>query len=710
MPHRHAHHHHGHPHHGEHDHGRRAVSLEDGAAHDADHALWTRRDFLVGAGLTAASAPFLLGSTPARALRPTGLLGALAAVETDRVLVLVQLKGGNDGLNTVVPFQNDVYHQSRPTVRLAPNEVLRLTGSDEYGLHPSLGPFRALWDEGRLGVVHTVGYPDHNGSHFRGTDIWVSSPSPTDTPAAPVDTGWIGRAGESLGDGGLGGHPVAIQLGTSLPLLFQSGDGAGSGFTLQNPGQIDQIALRGALFDPIDSPQNAAEAELAFVRQTANFSIRYLAQIQDAARAGANAADYPGGALAEALAVAARLVKGGLRSRVVFVSLGGFDTHGNQLPRHAALLDELSGALAAFYADLAATGHDERVLTATFSEFGRRVADNGSGTDHGAAAPLFVLGAGVEGGFYGQGPDLEDLAGGSLRHSVDFREVYAALLGHWLGLGAAATAGVLGAELAPVPFVREPGTGDPGAPAFPAPGTAYLLRHAATGLHLDADPDGVVGLSASAAGLGKQWRFPAAGGGRHRVVSAMPGRGALDTSDAGAVRWVEEEAPAGDDKLWTVEAAGGAYRLRNGRAGRGWLAGSAEGAVLWTSDAGAALLWEPTAAEGSEAEAAAAERAEESGRPTAEAAVAALELALRPPYPNPARGAVTVPFSLPTAAGVELDVVDALGRQVAVVASGDRPAGAQEERLEAGALAPGSYFVRLRTGTRQLVRSLTVAR
>lgn len=432
----------------------RAIALEHGAAHDHDHAAWTRRDFLVRSGLAAIGGAVAVGSAPARAMAPTTLVEALGRTETDRVLVLIQLQGGNDGLNTVVPYRNDLYADARPSLRLAAGDVIDLDG--DHGLHAALAPARRFWDDGKLAIVQSVGYPEQDLSHFRGTDIWLSG-----SPADEVwTTGWAGRTiAPSFPnfDAEPPAAPPAVQIGTSAPLLFEA-DGAGYGMSIRDVESFLRLAAGGDPYPTYDLPDTPAGAELAFARRIANDAFRYRDAIYDATQAATNdaAAGYPDTMLAAELAAVARLIKGRLGSRMYLVSLGGFDTHAAQADEHALLLGTLAGALDAFFRDLNASDDDQRTLAVTFSEFGRRVEENGSaGTDHGTSAPLFLAGPAVEGGLHGAAPDLADLDEiGNLRHAVDFRQVYATVMRSWLGLDAATVGGVLGGAFDPLPLVQ----------------------------------------------------------------------------------------------------------------------------------------------------------------------------------------------------------------------------------------------------------------
>ena len=426
-------------------HPARAVGLEHGHAHDADHALWTRRDFLVRSGLAAAGASMLLGTADAhaatsRAFAAPGLLGRLRALQTDRVLVLIQLSGGNDGLNTIVPVRNDLYYQARPTLALRASDTLSL--GSEFGMHPALKPLEAMWGDGHFGIVHSVGYDDQSLSHFDGIDVWGSA---RETGAS---TGWAANAVHQLGHSDVT-VPPSVQIGASYPLLMTGPDGV-EGMTLSSPDLLDQIVTSGELYPTQDLPDTAYGRQLAFLRSVANDADVYVTRMQSAADGVQNAVAYPEDRLGQSLAAVARLIKGHLETRVYLVRLNGFDTHAAQLGVHAALLDSLARSVAAFYADLGASADADRTLTMTFSEFGRRVGENGSaGTDHGTAAPVFLFGPSVAGGFAGAGPDLASLDGsGNLPVSTDFREVYATVLRSWLGLDAPATSSILGGDYA----------------------------------------------------------------------------------------------------------------------------------------------------------------------------------------------------------------------------------------------------------------------
>lgn len=430
---------------------RKGSRLQDGAAHEHDHRCWSRRDFLAAIGATAGSA-LMMGATPIRPLSGP-LYAELMGMESDRVLVLIQLDGGNDGLNTVIPFENDVYHQVRPNVAIPKSQVLQV--NSETGFHPSMQALMPLYSEGQMAILQGVGYPEQDLSHFRSTDIWMSA-SEADTY---LNTGWVGRsmqvhAGDEISSLP---YPLAVQLGWGSPLLMK-GDERSVGMAVTNTDLFNRLADSGKIYDEASVSNTAAGTEIAFVRSVANDAFRYADAIQDAANQGQNSVQYPDNFLAENLAIVAKLIKGNLGAKIYHVILDGFDTHAEQPDWHANLLMYLSESVAAFQQDITAAGWQDRVLTMTFSEFGRRVEENGSrGTDHGTAAPLFLFGPTVRGGFLGAQPDLVDLdMYGNMKTNYNFRNVYSTVLQDWFGFSPSAAAGVIGEPYASLGFVASP--------------------------------------------------------------------------------------------------------------------------------------------------------------------------------------------------------------------------------------------------------------
>ncbi len=374
--------------------------------------------------------------------------------EDGRVLVLVQLAGGNDGLNSVVPFENDAYYNLRPNLAIPRQEVIDLNG--ELGLHPSLQNFLRLYDEGQLAIVQGVGYPNPNRSHFKSTDIWLTASDSNDIQ----NTGWLGRyfdlvcpPDEGTDETCVTTGPPAIQIGltSSLALLGKNP----KGITLRDPLAFYNLVSRqndGHGSDPTPTPQTVAERELLFLRETAAAAFEYADDIKTATEKGANTVTYPDTSLASQLAIVARLIAGGLSTRVYIVSIKGFDTHANQKGTHDALLLQVADAIYTFQQDLKNLGLSDRVIGMCFSEFGRRVRENASGgTDHGTAAPMFLFGKPIQGGLYGNHPSLTDLEYGDLKFQYDFRQLYATVLDQWLGFDSAQ---VLGKSYATLPLVN----------------------------------------------------------------------------------------------------------------------------------------------------------------------------------------------------------------------------------------------------------------
>ncbi len=390
-----------------------------------------RRKFLRQLGLItgAGSISMTLGNVPVRAFSKSIFK---TTKNNGKVLVLVQLSGGNDGLNTVVPFEDDLYYKFRPNIAIPKSDVHRV--NTLTGLHPSMDGFKQLYDEGKLSIVQNVGYENQNRSHFRSTDIWLSASDSDEY----INDGWIGRyLGYSvMNDPEFNpDHPMAIQLGSAQSTLLECTCQSGSlGIAFEDPNRFFQL-INGSSADNDPPPDTLAGHQLKFIKEIEARSIRYAELIKEKADTVENKVNYPNSNLAEQLSIVAQLVGGGLETPVYLTSMGGFDTHSNQLSRHASLLSRLSEAITAFQRDLEALGVADRVVIMTFSEFGRTVEQNGSmGTDHGAAAPLFVIGKNVNGGVFGDNPDLTDLDNsGDNKYHYDFRSVYASILRDHLG-------------------------------------------------------------------------------------------------------------------------------------------------------------------------------------------------------------------------------------------------------------------------------------
>ena len=404
-----------------------------------------RRRFLRSVGATGAAVatlPTIIDRFGVRALAGgDGRLGKLFG-STDRVLVMIQLQGGNDGLNTVIPVTNSMYYENRPKISISKNASLKI--NDTLGWHPALSGFRNLHDEGRLAVVQGVTYPNPDRSHFRGTDIWLTA---TDADIFG-STGWIGRYLDTYAPGfpaTLPSHPLAVQIGTSLSLGLHGPHGA-MGITFRDPDEFYRLVNSGGAIEEVPSSDlgdTPAGHEVQFMRDIARSADVYAQVVKTAADAATSSSiTYPNTDLAGKLKVVSQLISGGLQSKVYLISMssGSFDTHAGQVltndptqGAHATLLRELGDAVGAFMADIKERGLDDRVAGMTFSEFGRRVAENGSiGTDHGTSAPLFVFGKHVNASVFGKDPDLVNLdERGDMLLEHDYRNVYAAMLLQW---------------------------------------------------------------------------------------------------------------------------------------------------------------------------------------------------------------------------------------------------------------------------------------
>ena len=354
-------------------------------------------------------------------------------VPDDRILVVVQMGGGNDGLNTVIPFSNDAYYRARPNLAVPQKEVIRLT--DELGLHPGLTTLKGLYDQGAMAIVQGVGYPNPSRSHFKSMEIWHTA----DPEGRVVRYGWIGRYFDSKCP--VCEQPtVGVNVGPSMPLAMQAE--TGMSVSLENPEAFQWMAAfdgigakeEQELFRLLNAPALNEPGTIDFLRHTAMNAYVSSDQVRGAVRAYKGGIEYPNTGFAGSLRLIAQMIAGKLSTKVYYAHMTGFDTHAAQRGTHENLLEQLAGGVASFYRDLEAQGNAGRVLILVFSEFGRRVLENGSGgTDHGTAAPMFVFGKGLRGGLYGQQPSLTDLTDGDLKHATDFRSVYATVLDRWLG-------------------------------------------------------------------------------------------------------------------------------------------------------------------------------------------------------------------------------------------------------------------------------------
>lgn len=402
-----------------------------------------RREFFSSTLPAAVTLPGLFKGFSVKAYTGSSPLiqSLLRATETDKVLVLIQLNGGNDGLNMVIPVEFYAgYQNARKNIAIPQNKLAMLNGVTKTALHPAMTGLQQLYNEGKLAIIQAVGYPTPNFSHFRATDIWMSA---SDSEQV-LNTGWTGRYLASEFPNFPNGYPntqmpdpLAIQIGAVASLALQ-GPTMNMAMNIYNPTSfydfLDGVA------DPV--PDTPWGKELKYIRMMMGQTEKYSTVVRAAALRVPTQGAYPGNNdLAQQLKIVARLIKGGLKTRIYMVSTGGFDTHGGQVEEkdttsgmHANLLGNLSNAIKAFMDDLKGLEVEDRVMGMTFSEFGRRIKSNGSfGTDHGAAAPMFVFGKNVRPGIVGNNPNIpgNTSVNDNIPFQYDFRSIYASLLSQW---------------------------------------------------------------------------------------------------------------------------------------------------------------------------------------------------------------------------------------------------------------------------------------
>lgn len=431
---------------------RHGSKLEHGEAREHDHHNWTRKSFLASLGIGALGSGMMLGGMPVNAMARSKFLNRLVAANNNRALILIQLGGGNDGLNTVIPVTNDIYYQKRPTIAITKQQSIQL--NNDIGIHPAMSAIESFWGDGKLAVINNVGYDDTNRSHARATDIWTTGSGSSQNSTS----GWAGRyLVEDNPDFIVNPpeFPLGVRIGGSAT-LFQSEFG-NLGVTFGGATQFQQFLEQGGFYDDENVPVNEFGRSLSFARKIANSSFRYLESIQNAADSAKNFAEYPNSGLARSLSVVARLIRGGLQTKVFLVSKGGFDTHNNQggtQGGHANLLEDIAESVNAFYADLETDNLDQRALTMTFSEFGRTLDENSSnGTDHGSSAPVMAFGP-INPGIYGDHANLTDLDNqGDPVYSTDYRSIYSSILKDWFQLEDLETETVLSGNFDKIDFV-----------------------------------------------------------------------------------------------------------------------------------------------------------------------------------------------------------------------------------------------------------------
>lgn len=422
---------------------------------------FSRREFIhngLGFISLGLSMPTLLMQATRAMADPAVKAAALPGVPGGKILVVLEMAGGNDGLNTVAPINDPLYSQFRPTIGVKAEDVVKIDKG--LGLHPAMDELGKLYESGKVAVVTGVGYPNPNRSHFQSMDIWQSA---NPTMDARERTGWLARYFDE--DGHLTKGPLTgVSLGNSLPLALWSetspasviGNGQDFGFAARGGDAQKEIQALKTLYTQ-DNMANGTVASSArdFISNVGNEVYSSSDDIKAALRAydtkAGQKANYPNNGLAKGLQTISKLITGGLPTKVYYITMGGFDTHANQPGQHANLLNNLSSSIDAFYKDLALQGRENDVMLMTFSEFGRRAKENGSaGTDHGAASVMFVVGGTVKGGVHGDYPSLNDLDDGDIRFHTDFRSVYATVLDGWLG---ASSKAILGGDFAPLKFV-----------------------------------------------------------------------------------------------------------------------------------------------------------------------------------------------------------------------------------------------------------------
>jgi uncharacterized protein (DUF1501 family) len=381
----------------------------------------TRRDFLKSSVLASS---LLFVPKFLHALDRGGMPGLRDA--NGRRLVVIQLGGGNDGLNTIVPYRNDLYYQARPTLALREQSGL-LSLDKDLAMHPAMAPLKALYDQGQLAVLNSVGYPNPDRSHFRSMDIWHTASASDEY----LSTGWLGR----YLDAACSGSPAAyagIEVDDTLSLAMK-GNGR-KGLALKNPAKLRE-ATRNRLLAQVARESAPGITELDYLYKTLAETASSADYIYEKAKVYKSAVEYPNTEFAKSLKTAAELINSGLDSRVYYAALSGFDTHVRQQEQQAKLLQDLSQGIGAFVGDLQRGGQFDSTLIMVFSEFGRRVSQNASnGTDHGTANNVLLIGGKLRTpGVVNDAPDLVNLDAGDLRYQVDFRSIYATILHDWLG-------------------------------------------------------------------------------------------------------------------------------------------------------------------------------------------------------------------------------------------------------------------------------------
>src|SRR5882757_2239137 len=441
--------------------------------------LQTRREFLrttvLGSALSWTVPAFLANTLTALQSEAADSATQIVTGKDSTILVVLQMAGGNDGINTVVPYSSDFYHKARPKIGLSGDKIIKL--NDDIAFNSVLSGFKNLYDAGNLAVVQGVGYPNPNRSHFRSTEIWQTA-----SASDRVEKyGWIGRYFDNACAGA--DPTVGVAIGSQVPQAFfarkpegiclnnpqnyrfmANGNATEESYKKLNELEMSSPAPDGGPGMTLDENSGGSIGSLAagmpmqggsavdFISRTALDAQMSSDKVRDIAAKVQNKATYPGSQLGTSLKLVAKLIGGGLHTRVYYVSQGGYDTHTNQINSQARLLQDLGDSTKSFVEDMKAQGNMQRVLVMTFSEFGRRVSENANGgTDHGAAAPIFIVGNKIKAGLLGKYPSLApaDLYQGDIKYNVDFRNVYAAVLENWLKTKSAP---ILGKQFEPLPL------------------------------------------------------------------------------------------------------------------------------------------------------------------------------------------------------------------------------------------------------------------
>ena len=359
------------------------------------------------------------------------------------VFVVVQLTGGNDFMNTIIPYTSPVYHDNRPLVGIPQEQVLPL--NDTLGFHPQMGPFKDMYERGMVGIVQGIGYPNSNRSHFRGMDIWH-----TCEPFEVSTIGWLGRTLREIDPEGE--NPLTgVNFGVGLPrAMAMPGVPVTSVSNLDNYGLMTGIEMENErdqaldIFKHMYGPAIGTGPVMEYLSRTGQDVLTGADIIKVAPERYESTVEYADNPIAKSLRDVARVHTADLGTRIFYTQHGGYDTHANEVPTHPKLIGDLSGAIHDFFDDLAEHDADDNVVMLVFTEFGRRIYDNGSGTDHGSGGGAFVIGKPVAGGLYSEYPSLEQSRwanGEDLEHTIDYRGIYGTILEQWLGVEAAPIVG-----------------------------------------------------------------------------------------------------------------------------------------------------------------------------------------------------------------------------------------------------------------------------